>query len=128
MKREKRLTRTEFEVMEAIWEKDGKMTANEILENLPCEKEWRIQTLITLLKRIVDKGYLETEKRGRERLFYAVISRDDYLKIETKDFLTHYYNNSFQNLVSTLLDVESDETLEEILVLLEEWKRNGKHQ
>ena len=128
MKQEKRLTRTEFEVMEAIWKKDKKMTANQILENLPSEKEWKIQTLITLLKRIVNKGYLETEKKGGERLYYAMISRDVYLKMETKDFLTHYHNNSFKNMVSTLIDEESDETLEEILVLLEEWKRDGKRQ
>lgn len=123
-----RLTRTEFEVMEALWEGEKFMTANMVLNQLENTKNWKIQTLISLLNRIVEKGYIATEKRGRERVFQATISREEYLKLETKDFLKHYYNNSYKELISSLISDEDNDVLDQLLQLIKERKMDGEYK
>lgn len=68
--------------------------------------KWKLQTLCTFLKRMADKGYLFTDKRGRYTYYTPTISYDDYLRLEVDnlvrlyfyediDALKHYVNLTF---------------------------------
>ena len=71
------------------------------MEQLGNEKEWKTQTAITLLLRLVERGFLQTSKNGKEREYYPIISKDEYLKFETKSFVNLYHGNSLASFVST---------------------------
>lgn len=98
----KKLPDTEFEIMRVIWDNDPPITTSLIMERLGKEKEWKAQTIITLMLRLVDRGFLRTEKKGKERTYFPLISKEDYLKFETGDFMDRFHCNSITSLVATL--------------------------
>jgi predicted transcriptional regulator len=77
------------------------------MKALGNEREWKIQTVVTLMARLVERGFLRTEKHGKERGYYSLVKRDDYLKFETGNFMRQFHNNSFLNLVNALYGGEA---------------------
>jgi len=118
----KRLPETEFEVMKIIWESNPPITTGLIMERIGHEKGWKIQTVVTLMKRLTERGFLRSEKQGKERLYYPIIEKDAYLSFETEHFMELYHKKSVLNLVNTLYksDHISDEDLASLLKWVEE--------
>jgi len=118
----KRLPDAEFEVMKIVWQNDPPVTANIAMEQLGKKKKWKTQTVISLMLRLVERGFLRTEKAGRERLYYPVVSREEYLKFETGNFIKQYHDNSLLNLVNTLYDDDAltDRDISELLQWIKE--------
>lgn len=110
----KRLPEAEFEIMKIVWTNEPPVTTSLVMEQLGEKKGWKIQTVVTLMQRLVERGFLRSEKKGRERAYYPIIKRDDYLRFETRHFMRQYHKNSFLHLVNTLYEHEdiSDEELE----------------
>ena len=100
----KRLSDTEFEVMKVAWTNDPPITTNIVMQHLGNGRQWKAQTVISLMLRLVKKGYLRTEKSGKERTYFPLVAREDYLRLETRNFLKLYHENSFLSLVNTLYD------------------------
>jgi predicted transcriptional regulator len=100
----KKLPDAEFEVMKTVWQNEPPITTNMLMEQLGNKKEWRLQTLITLLLRLVDRGFLRTEKNGKERTYYPLVDKEQYLKFETSSFIDRFHNHSIVSLVDTLYD------------------------
>jgi len=98
----KRLPDAEFEVMKVVWANEPPITTHVIMEQLGNRKQWKAPTVISLLSRLVERGFLRTEKSGKERLYYPLVSRQEYLEFETGHFMRQYHENSFLSLVSTL--------------------------
>jgi len=98
----KRLPDAEFEVMKVVWANEPPITTHVIMEQLGNRKQWKAPTVISLLSRLVERGFLQTEKSGKERLYYPLVSRQEYLEFETGHFMRQYHENSFLSLVSTL--------------------------
>lgn len=98
----KKLPDAEFDIMKVIWANEPPMTTNAIMKQL--SKDWKAQTLISLLLRLVERGFLRTEKNGKERTYFPIVEREDYLQFETGNFMKQYHDSSFLKLVSTLYD------------------------
>lgn len=120
----KRLPDTEFAVMQVIWHKPNPINSSQIMENLPADREWKPQTLLTVLARLVEKGFLSSEKIGKERVYTTLISEEDYLAIETEDFLHRYAGQSIGGFFKTLFssDSLSKKDLEELKNIVNEGK------
>ena len=97
----KRLPDAEFTVMKAIWSLNSPITTNEITNKL-ADKSWKPQSLLTVLKRLSDKGFLNIIKEGKQHQYKVLITEDEYLEIETGSFLKRYAGNSIGALVKTL--------------------------
>jgi len=100
----KKLPDAEFEIMKVVWANEPPITTNIIMKLLGNEKEWKIQTVVSLMLRLVKRGFLSSEKKGKERNYFPMISKEDYLRFETSKFMKQYHDSSFLNLVSTLYD------------------------
>lgn len=113
----KRLPDAEFNIMKVVWASAPPVTTSTIMESLGREKEWKAATIISLMLRLVERGFLRTEKNGKERTYFPLVEREVYLKFETGNFLREFHENSFVSFVNTLYDNESltDADLEEIL-------------
>ncbi len=120
----KKLPDAEFDIMKVVWANEAPITTNIIMQQLGNERKWRVQTLISLLLRLVERGFLRTEKNGKERTYFPVVSRDDYLKFETGNFIKNYHESSFLNLVNTLYDGKNltDKDIDEMLTWAKERK------
>ena len=122
----KRLPDAEFEVMKAIWTYTPPVTTLEIMAKLKTEKNWKPQTVLAMLVRLIEKGFLNSERVGRERNYTPAIQEQDYMRIETGDFMKRYSVNSVGNLVKTLYNDQN--LLPEDLQELKDWlEMQGVH-
>lgn len=119
MKTIKRLPDAEFEIMKVIWQMAPPVTSKQIMENLQSNKNRKPQTVLTMLIRLIEKGFLESEKIGKERSYTPIVTEQDYLEIETGDFIKRYYGNSLGTLVKTLYAGQN--LTQEDLQDLKEW-------
>lgn len=117
MENMKKLPDAEFEIMKSVWANDPPMTTAIIMEQLGKEKEWKIQTIVSLMLRLVRRGFLRSEKHGKERTYFPLVNKEDYLKFETENFMKQYHDSSFFNLINTLYDDKalSDTEIDELL-------------
>jgi len=117
VKKMKKLPDAEFDIMKVVWANDPPITTPIIMEQLGKEKEWKIQTVVSLMLRLVERGFLRSEKRGKERTYYPLISKEDYLKFETGNFMRQYHDSSIFNLINTLYEDEAltDGDIDELL-------------
>lgn len=104
MQQYKKLPDAEFEVMKIIWANEPPVTTNMLMEQLGNEKGWRLQTLITLLLRLVERDFLRTEKNGKERMYFPIVDKEQYLEFETSSFIKRFHDRSIVSLVNTLYD------------------------
>ena len=116
----KKLPEAEFEVMKAVWETPAPMNVNSVAGRI--DKHWKIQAVISLMHRLVERGFIRTEKSGKDRLYYPQVTREEYLQFETGNFIKQYHENSLLNLVTTLYDNKglSDNDINELLQWAEE--------
>ena len=83
MKQFQSLSESEMEVMRVIWASPTPVTSAEMLERFSA-KGWKIQTVSTFLTRLVDKGALKMEKRGRGNLYSPALTPEEYRRREAR--------------------------------------------
>ena len=93
-----KLSDAELEIMEKVWELDAPVTAARLTERL-AEKGWKPSTLLTLLARMVNKGALAVEKRGKQNVYRALVRAE-----AAREVLGRYYSGSVKSMVAALYD------------------------
>lgn len=83
----KKLPDTEFDIMKVVWANEPPITTNIIMQQLGNKREWKAQTVISLMLRLVERGFIRTEINGKERTCFPLLIKEDYLKFETGDFM-----------------------------------------
>lgn len=124
MEKIKKLPDAEFDIMKVVWANEPPMTTPVIMEQLGKDKDWKIQTVVSLMLRLVERGFLRSEKHGKERTYYPLVSKEDYLKFETGNFMRQYHDSSLFNLINTMYSDEAltDEDIDELL----EWAKERR--
>lgn len=124
MNKIKKLPDAEFEIMKVVWANEPPITTTIIMEQLGKVKKWKVQTSLTLIVRLVKRGFIRTEKNGKERTYFPIIGKEDYFKFETGDFMERFHGNSFASLITTLYDGKKikDSELDE----LAKWLKDGR--
>lgn len=111
------ISESELVLMKIIWKNGGTALYALIMEELAKEKnEWKNNTVLTLLSRLVEKKFLKVKKIGRRNEYVAVVTEAQYQAMQTHSFLDKVYEGNVKNLVSTLLrqDILSPDELREI--------------
>lgn len=98
-----RLPDAEFEVMQALWSCGGVSVPTLVLSE-KLTKERKAQTILTLLARLENKGMISSEKVGKERIWTAHITEDEYLSFEAKNIVEKMYHGSLHGLVNAFYD------------------------
>lgn len=124
----KKLPDAEFEVMRVIWQFQKPVTAGMVLAEVETEegKHWKLQTIHTLLGRLAEKGFLQSEKEGKERYFTPLIKQEEYLQFETQSFVNQYHRGSLFSLINAMYqgrELGEDEVRE-----LAEWINQRKEE
>ncbi|AMJ40334.1 Penicillinase repressor [bioreactor metagenome] len=99
-----RLPDTELEIMKVIWNGEKILSTAEIKERLEVRRSWNISALQTLLNRLIERGFLQSYKEGKNRFYIASVEETTYLALENKLFLNKVNNNSLTKLVASLYD------------------------
>lgn len=99
-----RLPDAELEVMQALWaQKTYPAASGELMEAL-AGKRWRMPTLLKLLSRLEERGFVRLDKDGRSNLYTPLVRREDYLAVESREFLQRLHGGSLPSLVAALMD------------------------
>ncbi|WP_025852501.1 BlaI/MecI/CopY family transcriptional regulator [Paenibacillus ehimensis] len=125
MKHLGKMSETEMEVMEVIWELSTPVTVNQLLEIFES-KGWKTSTLSTLLKRLIEKGFLTKSMSGKVNYYNPALTFREYKKYETQSFLGRLYNGKVKNFIAALVD--EDEFTQDDITELKEWfkREEGK--
>ena len=98
-----RLPEAEFTVMKAMWAAGAPVTSAEIMRSIGEERGWKPQTLLTLLSRLTERGFITARPgKGREKLFSTLLSREEYLARETSAFMDEVHGRSIGSLLAAL--------------------------
>lgn len=120
MKDHKQLTKSETQVMKALWELPGSQGySSEIMSRLP-EPKPALTTLLTFLKILKDKGFVESVKKGKAHLFTAIVKREDYMRHYMADVKSTFFGGSLSSLVSFFAKEEnlSDKDINDIIDII----------
>lgn len=117
----RRLPDSELAVMQAVWQCTPPVSRTDLEEMLHSQYPMAQTTLLTLLTRLAEKGFLAVEKQGRSNVYMPLISRDAYLADQSRRFVDQLCGGNISLFASALCDSGlSKEDLEELSRLLEE--------
>lgn len=127
-----KLPASELEIMQAIWLLDAEgekfITASLAMKRCPGLQRLKLTTVITLINRLLIKGFVKVQKIGHSNGYIPLISSEDYRKFAYGDFLEKVYLSDKMDLVSALLTTEdfTKQELSEIKALIKKVEKGEK--
>lgn len=116
----RRLPDLELEVMQVLWECPAPVERAQIEAVLYQRHPMAMTTLLTLLTRLSDKGFLRIEKAGRRSRYTPLVSREAYLAAQSRTFFQKLCGGSVSTFASALCEGGlSREELAQLRELLE---------
>lgn len=116
----RRLPDAELEVMNAVWDCTPPVARLDIEHILQDKHPMAVTTILTLLTRLVEKGFLMSEKRGRLNYYTPIIIRHEYISTQTKRFVDKLCGGDIGAFAAALCDSGlSQSDIEELRSLLE---------
>jgi BlaI family penicillinase repressor len=119
----KQLTKAEEQVMLVLW-KLGQGFLKDVIENSP-EPVPHSNTLATILKILVEKGFVEYEVKGRNNLYKPTIAKEEYGKKTINSLVKGYFEGSPAKLVSHFVS-DNRISVQELEALLQQIKSTKK--
>lgn len=116
----RRLPDAELEVMQAVWTCEPPVSRDTIGAIVGKSHPMAVTTLLTLLSRLVDKGFLTVEKEGRRSLYRPLVERQAYQAQQSRNFIDKVCGGSISAFASALCHSGlEEEELRELRELLE---------
>ena len=98
----------EFVIMEAIWDAgEGYLTTRDIESRLFDfdGKKRNLSSLMTVIARLVEKGYLEPVKKYRRSTYFVpLIQEREYKIFATLQFIDSIHNGKLSEFMAVILD------------------------
>ena len=116
----KSLTKAEEQVMMVLW-KLGSGLLMEIVEQMPDPQPHK-NTVATILKILVEKEFVSIENVGRIHRYHPVVTKESYSKNTLTNVAKGYFEGSFSNVVSFLVD-EKKLSVQDLELLLKQLKK-----
>ena len=117
------LTKAEEQVMQYLWELK-KAFLKDILEQFP-EPKPHTNTVSTILKVLKEKDFVDYEVFGRQHEYFPLISKEKYSGKSMKSLVKNYFEGSYKNAVSFLVE-KNEMSVEDLEMLLNELKEPSK--
>ncbi|MCI7814212.1 MAG: BlaI/MecI/CopY family transcriptional regulator [Lachnospiraceae bacterium] len=116
----RKLPDAELEVMQAIWACTPPVSRADIDQILKDTHPMALTTLLTMLTRLSEKGFLKIEKAGRSSRYFPLVTRQEYLAQQSKRFLDKLCGGSLSTFATALCDSGlTKEEIAELRALLE---------
>ncbi len=100
----KRLPDSELEVMQAVWACEPPVSRADIKKQLATSYPIAQTTLLTLLTRLTEKGFLSAELDGQRKLFSPLVSQQEYLAAQSNRFLKKLCGGNLSTFAAALCD------------------------
>jgi BlaI family penicillinase repressor len=111
------VTEAEWKIMEVLWD-HAPRAMTEITAVLSPTTGWTRHTVITLLKRMVEKGTISVDDSDRAKKYTPLVTREEASTEETHKFLSHIFKGKASLLVNQLVD-SGDLTADDLQQILD---------
>lgn len=100
-----KLTTCEELVMKTIWDASEELSMMDIMQRINDKycKEWKSQTVSTFLARLVQKGYLQSYRKGRVFFYRALVPLEEYRGQQAKEFVEFWHHNNADEFLRSLM-------------------------
>jgi BlaI family transcriptional regulator, penicillinase repressor len=97
------LTEAELRIMNVLWQR-GSGTVQQVLEDLPPKLALAYNSVLTTVRVLEKKGYVEHKKDGRAHIYTPIIQRMDATRSEISNLVGRFFKNSHEQLVLNILE------------------------
>lgn len=97
------LTEAELRLMEVLWLK-GPATVHSILEELPPKPALAYNSVLTTIRILEKKGYVQHVKEGRAHLYMPLVGRQEATRFEIKNLVGRFFKDSHELLLLNILE------------------------
>ena len=110
-----KLTNKEEELMQHFWAHGAMFVRDVVL--LYDDPKPHFNTISTMVRTLESKGFLSHEAFGNTYRYLPIISQEEFSKGVLGNVVTRYFDNSYKQAVSALIEEEkiSIEELEELI-------------
>jgi predicted transcriptional regulator len=106
------LTEAELRLMKVLWER-GESTVNDIAMALPKKTALAYNSVLTTVRILEQKGYVQHRKEGRAFLYIPLVAEEEAGISEVRQVLRRFFGDSREKLMLSLLG-DSEVTPEEL--------------
>ena len=111
-KRSNTLTEAELRIMRILWAR-GESLVSDLVAALPDEAPLAYTSVLTTVRILEQKGYVEHRQEGRAFLYKPCVAEHEASRSEVNHMLHRFFGNSRERLLLTLLG-EGDMTPDEL--------------
>jgi BlaI family transcriptional regulator, penicillinase repressor len=97
------LTEAELRIMNVLWQR-GSGTVQQVLEGLPQKLALAYNSVLTTIRILERKGYVEHKKDGRAHVYVPIIQKTDATRTEISNLVSRFFKNSHEQLVFNILE------------------------
>lgn len=91
--------------MEVLWAK-GPCTVQQVVDALPADTPLAYNSVLTTIRILEKKGYLEHDKDGRAHVYRPVVARQEAARSEIRNLVRRMFGNSHELLVLNVIQEE----------------------
>ncbi len=119
----KPLTKAEEQIMQSIWKLETAFL-KDVIDAQP-EPKPHSNTIATIVKILVDKGFVGVNQIGRVHQYYPIVTKEEYSSSTIRNLVEGYFEGSFADAVSFMVK-QKDISVKELELLLQEMKKTKK--
>jgi len=97
------LTEAELRLMDVLWQK-GAATVQQLLESLPGKQQLAYNSVLTTVRVLEKKGYVEHVKDGRAHVYKPLIERKEATRSEIRHLVQRFFGDSHEALVLNIME------------------------
>lgn len=97
------LTEAELRIMQVLWQK-GPATVQQILDSLTVDPPLAYNSVLTTIRILERKGYVEHSPEGRAHLYRTVVEQAEASRSEIRHLVGRFFRNSHEDLVLNILE------------------------
>jgi BlaI family penicillinase repressor len=123
---ERKLGELELRIMNVLWER-GPSTVREVLETLPTRPRLVYTTVLTMMRLMHEKGYLDRREQGRAHVYQARLREQAVKRGLVRTMVNTVFRGSAEAAVVRLLEDEklTAEELARIRKVIDEFEQGG---
>mgnify|MGYP004560984043 FL=1 len=117
-------TEAEWKILEILWDASPR-SMPEMTKLLAPSTGWTRHTVITLLKRMQEKGTVSVDETGPVKMYTPLVSREEARADQTQKLLSRVYSGNASLLMNALID-SGKITVKEMEELVKTLKSEGR--
>ena len=96
------LTEAELRLMRLLW-RCGECSVQDLVSAMPAEGRLAYNSVLTTIRILETKGYVEHRQEGRAFVYTAVVAEEDAQQSEVRHVISRFFGDSRERLMLALL-------------------------